>query len=114
MKRLQKTQEVEAPNLESSVSSKPEKELLLDEYDEALNRTKNISVKNLVFVFMAIGICLALILPKIYISNQIYYTSKEISGNYHTYTALKEENSHLKRNLELIRYQLEVLDDLSQ
>jgi len=110
---LQKIHEVEVPNLESSLSSKGEKELLLEEYDEALNRTKEISFKNLLFVYMAIAIVLALVLPKIYFSNQIYYTSKKISGDYHKYTALKEENAHLKRNLERIRYQLEVLDDLN-
>ncbi len=89
-----------------------EKDLLLEEYDEALNEAENISFKNLLFVFITIFTVLLLVLPKIYISNQIYYSSKKINRLYHTYTALKEENSHLKRELELIHYQVEVLDEL--
>jgi cell division protein FtsB len=113
-KRLQVTPEVEVQNLESSTSSKEssEKEILLDEYDEALRKPKNISVKSLLLVYTLILLALALILPKIYISNQIYYISKNINTKYHTYTALKEENEHLKRELELMRYQVEVIDEL--
>ena len=112
-----KTQEVEVQNLESLTSDKQEKcekDILLDEYDEALSRAQEISFKNLFFVFGAIFFVLALLLPKIYISNQIYYISKDINGKYHKYTALKEEQSHLKRELELIRYQVEVLDELEE
>ncbi len=114
---MQKTQDLEVQNSESFVQDreeKREKDLLLEEYDEALNSAKNISFKNLLFVFAAIFLVLLLILPKIYISNQIYYTSKNINGMYHTYTALTEENAHLKRELELIRYQVEVLDELEE
>jgi cell division protein FtsL len=114
---LTKIQEVEAPSSESFSSLKEsvrEKDLLLEAYDEEQARVKNISLKNLLYVYITIFVVLALILPKIYISNQIYYTSKEITQLYHTYTALKEEHAHLQRELELIRYQLEVLDDIEQ
>ncbi len=114
---MQKTPEAEVVNLESFVPDKSEmreKDLLLEEYDDALNQAENISFKNLLVVYTTIFIVLLLLLPKIYISNQIYYTSKNINTLYHTYTALKEENSHLKRELELIRYQLEVLDELDE
>jgi len=111
---LQKTQEVEVVNLESLTSDKLEKDILLDEYDEELKRAKNISFKNLLYVFMAIFFVLALLLPKIYISNEIYYISKNITGMYNKFTALKEEHEHLKRELELLRYKLEVLDELEE
>lgn len=103
---MQETQEVEVQNLES-LKQDSEKDILLEEFDAEMRRVKNISFKNLLFVFVTIFFVLSLILPKIYISNQIYYTSKNINGMYHTYTALKEENAHLQRELELIRYQLE-------
>jgi hypothetical protein len=113
-KRLLVTPEVEVQNSESSTSNKAssEKEILLDEYDEALWKPKNLSFKSLIFVYVVIALVLALILPKIYISNQIYYISKDINTKYHTYTALKEEKAHLRRKLELMRYQVEVLDEL--
>jgi len=114
---LQKIQEVEVVNSESLKQDKRdmrEKDFLLDEYDEALNQVENISFKNLIFVYITIVLVLVLLLPKIYISNQIYYSSKKINTLYNTYTALKEENSHLKRELESVRYQLEVLDELDE
>ncbi len=89
-----------------------EKDLLLEEYDEALNEVENISFKTLLFVFLTIFLVLLVVLPKIYISNQIYYNSKKINNLYNTYTALKEENAHLKRELEMAHYQLDVLDEL--
>ena len=116
---MQKTQEVEAQNLESFTSDNDtkkidEKDMLLEEYDQALHSATNISFKNLLFVYGAILLFLAIVLPKIYISNQIYYSSKNINGKYHKLTALKEENAHLKRELELIRYQVEVMDELEE
>ena len=114
MKRLQTTQEVEVPNLESSTSDKLEKDILLHAYDTELNRAKNISFKSLIYVFITIFFVLALLLPKIYISNQIYYISKDINTKYHKFTALQEEQAHLNRELELVRYQVEVLDELEE
>lgn len=109
--------EAEAVNLESLQSTKRaqrEKDLLLEAYDAEQSRVKNISFKNLLYVYIAILVALALILPKIYISNQIYYTSKDITGMYHTYTALKEENAFLKRELEQLNYRLDVLDEIEE
>lgn len=110
---MQETQEVEVQNSEYFALDS-EKDILLEEIDAEVRRVKNISFKNLIFVFMTLFFVLSLILPKIYISNQIYYTSKNINGMYHTYTALKEENAHLQRELELIRFQLEVIDELEE
>lgn len=113
MKRLQITQEVEVQNLES-LKQDSEKDILLEEFDAEMRRVKNISFKNLIFVFLALFLALLLILPKIYVSNQIYYISKNINSMHHAYTALKEENSHLQRELESVRYQLEVIDELEE
>ena len=112
---MQETQELEVQNSESFVQvneQKREKDLLLEEYDEVIHGVKNISFKNLLTVFVTIFFVLLLLLPKIYISNQIYYTSKNINTMYHTFTALQEEHAHLQRELELIRYQVEVVDEL--
>ncbi len=54
----------------------------------------------------------ALLLPKIYIGNQIYYLSKEINTMYHKYTALEEERDHLQKQLELVRYRIQILDNV--
>jgi hypothetical protein len=100
--------------MSDDVHVKREKDLLLDAYDQEQNRVKNISFKNLLYVFGAVLLFFMVVLPKIYISNQIYYTSKEMNTMYHTYMALREENVHLRHKLELIRYQVEVLDELEE
>ena len=53
-----------------------------------------------------------LILPKIYIKNQIYYMSRDISKLYGEYSILKEENRVLKQNLENIRFKNQILDTI--
>ncbi len=106
------TQEAEVQNSDYLDSFKSEKDLLLQEYEREQKRAKNITFKNLIYTYVVIFLVLLVVLPKIYISNQIYYTSREINSLYHKYTALKEENEALKRKLDGIRYQINVLDEL--
>jgi cell division protein FtsL len=94
---LQETQEVEAPNLESS---------------KLVDKEINLSVKTLLLVYLSMFLVFALLLPKIYIGNQIYYLSKEINTLYHKYTALEEERDHLQKQLELVRYKVQILDNV--
>uniref|UniRef100_UPI000CD95243 hypothetical protein n=1 Tax=Campylobacter concisus TaxID=199 RepID=UPI000CD95243 len=54
-----------------------EKEELLTLHDEEQKREVNLSFKTLVMVYLAVFIALALFLPKIYISNQIYSISRD-------------------------------------
>ncbi len=94
---MQETQEVEAPNLESS---------------KLVDKEINLSVKTLLLVYLSMFLVFALLLPKIYIGNQIYYLSKEINTLYHKYTALEEERDHLQKQLELVRYKVQILDNV--
>jgi len=108
-----KTQEAEVQNLESLKSTNnisEGRDELLQDFDSEQNRPKDISVKTLFLVYIIVFLSLAILLPKVYISNQIYYNSKEINKMYHKYTALKEEQDFLKRELEKLRYQTLVID----
>jgi len=90
-----KTQEAEVQNLESLKSTNnisEGRDELLQDFDSEQNRPKDISVKTLFLVYIIVLLSLAILLPKVYISNQIYYNSKEINKMYHKYTALKEEH----------------------
>ncbi len=108
-----RTQEVEAQSSEylasQEVKSNPREELLND-FDTEQQRPKNISFKTLMLVYMYVFLALLILLPKVYISNQIYHNSKDINKMYHKYTALKEEKLYLKRELEKLRYQTYVLE----
>ncbi len=109
------TQEAEARNLEylKLIEDKSSaKDKLLLEYDKEQVKEKNLDLKTLLNVYLIVIFVLALALPKIYISNQIYYISKDINKKYHEYLSLKEEQEYLKNQLEAMRFQHQVLDDL--
>jgi cell division protein FtsB len=86
---------------------------LLNDLDSEQRRAKNISLQSLLWVYIVLLFVLLLILPKIYISNQIYYISKDINTKYHKYTALLEENRLLKKKIEQLNYERNVLDDVA-
>ncbi|ELZ6621999.1 hypothetical protein UXX22_001708, partial [Campylobacter coli] len=50
--------------------------------------------------------------PQIYIRNQIYYLSREIATLRVEESVLDEENKDLKRRLEIMRFQNQILDYL--
>lgn len=69
--------------------------------------------KNILIVAYSIFfISLFIYIPKIYIKNNIYYTSKEINKLYSQYSSLNEENSFLKKQLEEIKFKNQVLDSM--
>ena len=115
MKKLQETLEAEVQNSESlkfTKSVKSDRDLLLEVLDNEQKKVKNISFKTLLLVYFLIFLVLLISLPKIYISNQIYYTSKKIDTMRQKYSALKEENSYLNRKLKSVKYKIEVLDEV--
>ena len=89
-----------------------DKNELLEEYDAEGRVEKNLDFRFLMLVYMVIFVAFLLILPKIYIKNQIYYMSRDISKLYGEYSILKEENRVLKQNLENIRFKNQILDTI--
>ncbi len=87
-----------------------DKNQLLDKIDEEINTGKDLDFKLLVMVYLSIIIGLLIILPKIYIKNEIYYTSRQISKISSEYSVLKEENRFLKQKVEYIKFKNQVLD----
>jgi len=73
----------------------------------------SLNAKNsLVFVLVVLILALFLYIPKIYISNNIYYTSKDINRLYSHYISLNEENIFLSKQLEDMRFKNQVIDSL--
>lgn len=89
-----------------------DKNQLLEQYDAEQKIEKNIDFRFLLLVYMVIMVAFLLILPKIYIKNEIYYTSRDINKLYGEYSILKEENRVLKQNLESIRFKNQILDTI--
>ena len=89
-----------------------DKNELLEEYDAQLKVEKNLDFRFLMLVYMVMFVAFLLILPKIYIKNQIYYMSRDIHKLYSEYSILNEENRVLKQNLENIRFKNQILDTM--
>jgi len=86
---------------------------LLDEVEHSRKKSeKNLNTKLLFGVFLVLFSVLVVILPKIYLKNEIYYNSRDISKLYNEYNILKEENTMLKRKLEYIKFKNQVLDTI--
>ena len=85
---------------------------LLEEYDNEQKREKNLDFKFLMIVYISMTIAFLIVLPKIYIKNQVYYISRDINQLYSEYSILNEENKYLKQKLESIRFKNQVLDSV--
>ncbi len=93
--------------------SKKVKYALVDEVDKTLKRhVDNLSIKLLFGVLLALFTALLVILPDIYLKNEIYYESRDIAKFYNEYSVLKAENRALKQKLEKIKFKNQVLDTI--
>ncbi|DAB33495.1 MAG TPA: hypothetical protein CFH82_10085 [Sulfurospirillum sp. UBA12182] len=85
---------------------------LLNDYDQEQKRERNLDFKTLLLVYLALGVAFLIILPKVYIKNQIYYTSRDINKLYSEYSILEEENRYLRQKVESIRFKNQILDSV--
>jgi len=93
--------------------NKKAKYILLDEVEKHRKRhVDNLSFKLLLGVLFAIFTVFLIVLPDIYLKNQIYYESRDIAKLYNEYSVLKEENRVLKQKLEYIKFKNQVLDTI--
>jgi cell division protein FtsL len=89
-----------------------DKNQLLQDYDTEQKREKNIDFKTLLLVYLALGVAFLVILPKVYIKNQIYYISRDINKLDTEYSILEEENRYLKQKVESIKFKNQILDSV--
>lgn len=72
-----------------------------------------LTAKNsLIIVFTTLICSLVLYVPTIYLSNNIYFTSKDINKLYAHYISLKEENKFLEQQLEDMKFKNQIVDSL--
>lgn len=79
-----------------------EKEEILGELAE--NLEGEIPFRMVNFIFLLMFFALALFVPKIYIRNNIYFTSRNIIQLQAQLDSLNEENKHIKKQLEDIKF----------
>ena len=89
-----------------------EKDELLKSYERYEIASKQIGLRELIIAFLILIIALLILMPKIYLANEIYFTSRKINKLLDEYEILKEENRILKQRLEQERFKTQVLDTI--
>ena len=85
---------------------------LLDEVDLVLNPRKTLDLNYFLYVFFVLFFICMFMFPKIYIQQQIYFKSRDISRLQGEYEILKEENRLIRTSVESIRFKNQILDTL--
>lgn len=88
------------------------KNVLLEGFSAATKEDRNLNSNHLLFAILFVSFALFLFAPQIYIRNQIYYLSREIASLRAEESVLNEESKELKRKLENMRFQNQILDYL--
>jgi len=89
-----------------------DKHELLDEVDQVLNKKKRLDFEYLIFTLLLMSFIALAIFPKIYIQQQIYFKSRDISKLKGEYDTLVEENRLINASVESIRFKNQILDTL--
>ena len=85
---------------------------MLEGFSAATKEDRNLNSNHLLFAILFVSFALFLFAPQIYIRNQIYYLSREIASLRAEESVLNEESKKLKRKLENMRFQNQILDYL--
>ncbi|AQW81311.1 hypothetical protein [Campylobacter pinnipediorum] len=94
------------------MNTQEDRDELLELYKKSTSQEENLSLKTLWVAYLLLLVCLCILIPKIYIANEIYYTSREISDINNKRDVLLEENRALKIKLENMKYKNQVIDPL--
>jgi len=85
---------------------------LLDEVDLVLNPKKGVDLRYLFYTLLFISFVCVVLFPKIYIQQQIYFKSRDISKLRGEYDTLKEENRLISASVESIKFKNQILDTM--
>nr|MBP3724101.1 hypothetical protein [Campylobacter sp.] len=86
-------------------------ELLKDLYSE--QKPQNLTFTKLLIAYFSVALILVIFIPKIYITNKIYYISRDVSELREELNLLLEENRELRTKLQQIRYKNQIIDNIN-
>ncbi len=89
-----------------------EKNELLEEITVVLSPKKKLDVTYYLYIMLMLTLVCMFVFPKIYIQQQIYFKSRDISKLKSEYDTLKEENKIINASVESIRFKNQILDTL--
>ena len=85
---------------------------LLDEVSTVLNPKKKLDLNYFLYVLLTLSFICLILFPKLYIQQQIYFKSRDISKLKSEYEMLQEENRLIGSSVEAIRFKNQILDTL--
>lgn len=88
------------------------KEHLLDEVQHVLTPQKKLDITYMLYVMLSIIFVCAILFPKIYIQQQIYFKSRDIAKLQGEYDTLKEEHKIINASVESIKVKNQILDTI--
>lgn len=89
-----------------------EKTELLEEYDNLIKIKQRLDFNYFLYMLLVITFIAVFAFPKIYINQQIYYTSRDIAKLQVEYETLQEENKLIRSSVESIKFKNQVLDTM--
>ena len=89
-----------------------DKNELLEEVTVVLAPIKRLDVTYFLYIILILILVCMFLFPKIYIQQQIYFKSRDISKLKSEYDTLKEENKIINASVESIRFKNQILDTL--
>ena len=85
---------------------------LLEEYDNLIKVKQKLDFNYFLYMLLVITFIAMFAFPKIYINQQIYYTSRDIAKLQVEYETLQEENKLIRSSVESIKFKNQVLDTM--
>jgi cell division protein FtsB len=89
-----------------------EKTELLDEVDDLFTAKRSLDFNYFLYVLLTLVFVAMFAFPKIYITEQIYFKSRDIAKLKVEYDTLKEENKIINASVESIKFKNQILDTL--
>ncbi len=89
-----------------------EKNELLDEIDTLVKSKQKLGLNYFLYMLLVLTFIAMFAFPKIYITEQIYFKSRDIAKLKVEYDTLKEENKLISASVESIKFKNQILDTL--
>jgi cell division protein FtsL len=89
-----------------------DKDELLDEVQDIITPRLKLDFEYFIYVVLFMSVFLLLAFPKVYLSEQIYFKSRDIAKLQGEHDTLKEENKLIHESVEEIRFKNQILDTL--
>lgn len=85
---------------------------LLSEIDVIIVPKHRLDLNYFLYILLVLSFIAMFAFPKIYIAQQIYFKSRDISKLKREYDTLKEENKIINASVEEIKFKNQILDTL--